>query len=261
MTRKMMVLALFMGFALGLTLGLYISWGLLPVRHYEGPPSALKESLKKDYVYLISAAYVQEGDLAKAQERLKSLGYKDLAAILPQVLSELEGRGAPEESLMALAMLARALGVSLPALQTFLPPPTPIPTPTPAQILPPTPTPTPSPSPTPGPSFVLKFKERECKPEGEPSLIEVEVINRDGTPLPGVELIISWERGEERIFTGLKPGKSPGYADFEMEPGVSYWVRLGMLEGQEAVNLASSGEDCPPERPVISWRLTFQEMP
>lgn len=263
MPRLVIVLTLILSFALGLGLGLFISWGLLPLKHYEGPPSALKESLKRDYVYLISAAYAQEGDLSRAQARLKSLGYKDLKNVFNQVLAELKAGGAPEESLMALALLARALGIPLSGFQTLILHPTP--TFTPAQFTFPTPTFTPAalptPSPAPAPSFILKAQEKYCRPAEEPSLLEIEVLGKDGAPLSGIELIISWEGGEERIFTGLKPDKSPGYADFEMEPGTTYRVRLGIPAGQEAVNLTSSGEDCPPERPVISWHIVFQEIP
>ncbi len=263
MTRLVISSTLLLGFALGLGLGLFISWGLLPLKHYEGPPSALKEPLKRDYVYLISAAYAQEGDLSRAQARLKSLGYKDLGNIFNQALAELKAEGAPEESLAATILLAQALGVSLPAFQTFIPSPTP--TPIPPQSPFPTPTPAvtvlPTFSPTPAPSFILKAQEKDCRPAGELSLLEIEVLDKYGAPLSGIELIISWEGGEERVFTGLKPGKSPGYADFEMESGATYQVRPGIPGSQEAVNLTSSGRDCPPERPVISWHLVFQEVP
>ncbi len=265
MSRMVTAFALVLGLALGLGSGLFISWGLLPLKHYEGPPSALKESLKRDYVYLICAAYAQEGDLTKARERLRSLGYKDPAAILPQVLAELQARRASEESLAAIALLAQALKAPSPAFENLLPSPTHTFTPASAQASFPTQiplvTPSPTPSPTPRLSFVLKAQEKECRPEGEQALLEIEVLGKDGTPLPGIELIISWEGGEERIFTGLKPGKSPGYADFETEPGATYRVRLGIPGSQEAVDLVSSGGDCPPERPLISWRLTFQEVP
>ncbi len=261
MSKGGVALGLLLGLSLGLGLGLFVAWGLLPPKHYEGPPSALKESLKRDYVYLISAAYAQEGDLNKARERLRSLGYKDPASVLTQTLAELKGEGAPEESLAALAMLAQALRAPVPGIETYLPSPTLTFTP---QPLPPTPTPlpvVPTPSPTPAPSFVLKAKEKECRPEGEPSLLEIEVLGKDGTPLPGVELIISWEGGEERIFTGLKRGKSPGYADFEMQSGATYRVRPAKEGSEEAANLFSSGGDCPPDKPKVSWRLTFQEVP
>jgi len=261
MGKGAVALGLLLGLTLGLSLGLFIAWGLLPPKHYEGPPSALKESLKKDYVYLISAAYAQEGDLNKARERLKSLGYKDPAAVLAQTLAELKSKKAPQESLIALAMLAQALKAPIPAAETYLPSPTPTftpqqPSPT---FIPPTATPTPSP--TPAPSFILKVQEKECKPEGEPSLLEIEVFGKDGAPLPGVELIVSWEGGEERIFTGLKPGKSPGYADVEMQPGATYRVRPAKEGSEEAANIFSSGGNCPPDKPKVSWHLTFQEAP
>jgi hypothetical protein len=261
MSKSGVALGLLLGLTLGLGLGLFVAWGLLPPKHYEGPPSALKEPLKKDYVYLISAAYAQEGDLNKARERLRSLGYRDPAAVLAQTLAELKSKGAPRESLAALAVLAQALKAPIPAAETYLPSPTPTSTPQPLLPTPIPPTATPTPSPTPLPSFVLKAQEKECRPDGEPSLLEIEVLAKDGMPLPGIELIVSWEGGEEHIFTGLKPGKSPGYADFEMQPGATYRVRPAEEGSEEAANLLSSGGGCPPDKPRVSWRLTFQEAP
>jgi hypothetical protein len=57
-------------------------------------------------------------------------------------------------------------------------------------------------------------------------LLQVEIQDAAGQPIPGVEIIISWEDGEEHIFTGLKPELGNGYADFEMKSNVGYSVQL-----------------------------------
>jgi hypothetical protein len=57
-----------------------------------------------------------------------------------------------------------------------------------------------------------------------------------GQPVSGALVIVSWEGGEERFYTGLQPEKGLGYADFTPSPGIVYSVRLG--EGGEiAVDL------------------------
>lgn len=54
----------------------------------------------------------------------------------------------------------------------------------------------------------------------------VEVRNKKRQPIEGQEIIISWSGGEESFFTGLKPEVSNGYADYQMQTGVKYSVRL-----------------------------------
>jgi hypothetical protein len=44
--------------------------------------------------------------------------------------------------------------------------------------------------------------------------------------IPGAEIIVTWNNGEEHIFTGLKPELGYGYADFLMAPDVTYSVRM-----------------------------------
>lgn len=107
-----------------------------------------------------------------------------------------------------------------------------------AQEDPSTPTDTPIPRPshtrtptrtstrTPGGPFVLLRREMVCDQELDEPLIQVEALDRKRQPVPGVLVVITWDEGEERFYTGLKPEKGPGYADFSPSPNVSYAVRL-----------------------------------
>ena len=71
-------------------------------------------------------------------------------------------------------------------------------------------------------------------------------MNASGDPASGIEVIVTWEGGEERFFTGLKPDKGLGYADFTPIPGVGYTLRLGdggePVSGLSAVSCQSAGE-------------------
>jgi hypothetical protein len=75
--------------------------------------------------------------------------------------------------------------------------------------------------------------ERDCDQALPEPLIQVYAVNASGQPASGVEVIITWSQGEERFFTGLKPEKGLGYADFMPIPGTNYTLRLG--EGGEPV--------------------------
>jgi len=73
---------------------------------------------------------------------------------------------------------------------------------------------------------VLENQILVCNPVlGEPQ-IQVFVSNAAGIGVSGVEIILSWQDGEEHFFTGLKPELGLGYADFRMSPGEVYRLRL-----------------------------------
>jgi hypothetical protein len=89
---------------------------------------------------------------------------------------------------------------------------------------------------TPGGPFVLVSREKICTQVLSEPLIQIEANNLLNQPVPGALVIITWEDGEERFFTGLQPEKGLGYADFSPVVGVLYNVRLGE-GGETAVDL------------------------
>jgi len=102
---------------------------------------------------------------------------------------------------------------------------TPRPTPTPTRTH--SPTPSRTPSATLAPPFVLDNRVEVCNPNiGEPQL-QIFVANSAGIGVPGVEIIVTWDGGEDHFFTGLKPDIDTGYADFVMTPEVLYSIRVG----------------------------------
>ena len=125
-------------------------------------------------------------------------------------------------------------------------------TPTPAsgavQMMTPSPratdtaTPENSPTAAPGGPFVLSSRQQVCDKELEEPLIQVEAASLFGQPVPGVPVLVSWDGGEEPFFTGLKPEKGLGYADFSPVPGKVYTLRVG--EGGQPVSGLSALE-CP----------------
>lgn len=95
-----------------------------------------------------------------------------------------------------------------------------------------TPRSTPLPAALTNASFEVAEKREVCEmvngiSDSGPPLLQVEVLDQDGLPLPGIPILVSWEGGEDRFFTGLHPQVSPGYADFEMQPDVEYSVQAG----------------------------------
>ena len=135
------------------------------------------------------------------------------------------------------------------------------PTKTPRATRTPTPTATPLPTrtltPTLAPPYVLKNKSVVCNAAiGEPQ-IQVFVANAAGIGVPGVEIIVIWNEGEEHFFTGLKPEIDFGYADYVMTLGVSYTLHIAD-GGQLIPNLAAPEcADNNDDRYWGTWRLVF----
>lgn len=77
--------------------------------------------------------------------------------------------------------------------------------------------------------------------------------------IPGVEIIVTWNGGEDRFFTGFKPELGNGYADFQMADAVSYNVRA-VDGGVQVTNVIAPPCSKPNgETYTGNLRLTFQQ--
>jgi len=236
-----------LGVLLGLSLGILFAWVVSPLDYIEAKPATLHADFKDQYRALIASAYLATGDLEKARQRLHQLEDEDSVRALTLQAQQALTTGDSSGSVYALAMLAEDLrgprdngapspppGVVTPASPVESPSAevsaiggertTPQEMPTPIPSL--TPRPTRTPTSTPGAPFILVSQETVCShPSNEPQLM-IEVENAAGEAVPGVELIITWSRGEEHFFTGFKPELGYGYADYSMTPGVIYIISL-----------------------------------
>jgi hypothetical protein len=114
-------------------------------------------------------------------------------------------------------------------------------------------------TPTPIAPFLLDESTFVCDRDLGQPMIQVLAQDRAGEPVPGVEVVVAWEGGEDHFFTGLKPELGPGYADFRMEPGTVYtlWLAAG---GQPVPDLSPA--ECESEsgsRYWGSWLLVFTQ--
>lgn len=281
------------GLLIGLGIGLLVSLLILPTRYTDTTPDSLAPQYKDAYRILIARAYLADNDLGRAWARLSLLRDASPRDVLNEQARLLAMDSTTLPDARALARLAAALGQPQPAMQTLLPQatpslpvgspqptldqtqavrsPTPLPTATP--LLSPTPTrtptvtPTPRSSPTPtatlGTPFQLKDSQPACDlnaPNWDTlSLIEINVLDAAGNPVPGVRVIVSWEGGQDLFYTGLYPEIGPGYADFTMQPDTTYSVQVG--EGGE-VATDISAPNCADANNVPywgRWRVTFQQ--
>jgi hypothetical protein len=268
-----LLIALFVGVATGLALGLTLTWLVWPVQYYDTDPVDLRPEHKEDYIVLVGASYAIDGDLARAEARLAKLEEKEIGSMVAGLAERYLREGRDVEETRGLAKLADALDVSTSAMLVYIATPTPLPTFTPEATSialgpPPPMVPTPTPPATAGPPgvtatpeavFQLLEKRRFCEGQGGGRIL-VYVRDEEEQGLPNVRITISWPEDEDEFFTGLKPEEDPGYADFEMQQGTVYNLAIAGATGVEGLNTEFSAADCPnTEQPVpSSWRLVFQ---
>lgn len=263
--RSSGLLPLLLGLAIGLALGLYYSWAINPIEYVDTAPASLREDFKSDYLSLIASAYASSGDLPRAKARLAMFPDPHPATTLSQLAQTRLATGRPQSETQALARLAASLGDQPPplastAVSTIALPTAHIwPTSTPTQAS--LPTPTRTPSPTPGAPFELIDRERVCSSSLPNPLIQIEVIDATGRSVPGVEVLVIWDTGQDHFFTGLKPELGMGYGDFTMTEGVTYTMQL--VESNTPVT-GLMAEECIGDNGELffgSWLLTFQQSP
>jgi hypothetical protein len=260
---RRVALALLIGTTvIGLAGGLAYTWGVDPIASYQTSPNELRSSDKLVYLALIGDLYALDEDLDLAQERLAALDIEADGQVLADLLEQhLDGGGRPQE-MRNLARLAEALGASGGVLLVYAVPPTPSPEATPTIPAQPDISPTPPPSVTPAPRFQLIEQTSLCAEPGQPGQIRVQVWDSAGNGIAGVEIVVSWNVGQERFFTGLRPARGAGYADFEMVPRIEYDVTLPGFQAEVAKGLSqdlTSGL-CPTNTIALDWRVTFQQV-
>lgn len=263
------------GLVLGVAFGLVYAWLIAPVAYTDTPPVSLRADLKETYRLTIAYAYAATGDVERARARLSLLGDAEPGGALVAQAQQAAGRG-ETQSAQALTALAQALGAILPPSATPSPTRTASPTPgiTPSRVvltatrtpipsatLTPlatfTPLPTLTPTATAGAPFVLRERKFVCDATLTRPLIQVQVFDAAGQPVPGIAALVSWEGGQARFFTGFKPELGRGYADFEMTPATKYTLRLA--EGGQPIGDLSAAEceSAQGGRFWGSWLLVF----
>ncbi|MCZ2126666.1 MAG: hypothetical protein LC099_02700 [Anaerolineales bacterium] len=255
-----LALILIVGFGLGLA----YSWLLAPVSYVDAPPSLLGADFKEQYRSVVAAAYAANQDLPRARARLDLLRDADSIKELSAQAQRMLAAGADFEKTRPLAQLAADLRqgyVSEPftpsPFPTFAPNLSATITPTensdpffieeeatatpfsaatmPFQQTPITPivestaaTPTLRPTFTPtagaGAPFVLVSQEAVC--DEQPPTMRFTFLNAKKIQVAGVEIVATWNDGEDRFFSGFKPEMGNGYADFQMRANTIYNIRI-----------------------------------
>ncbi len=277
---------LLLGLLLGVGGGLYYSWMIAPVEEFDIQPHQITDQSKRDMVVAIALSYGHDGDLTAAVERLIALqlgpdpiaevafiacelarsGYVDSSSGLRGVRAlkqfyQLQGREGCADTLIPDTDEER------PVVEIDVPTATPTPRP------PPTKTATPEapriastegvlvvPTVPPSREYDGQISGTFCDVDFT-GIIEVFVQNLNGIGQPGEPVRVRWDDGEDRFVTGLKPERSPGFADFYMESGTGYTIDMPGLSDPIPRPLVADG--CFTEdglEGVTSYRVVFSQI-
>ena len=245
MVRPSLVL---LGLILGIAGGLLVGWLIFPVLTTATVPAQLGAPHRETQIIMIAAALRADNNMERARQRLQALGLGDAAAAVGAlaVRAEKEGRdaltrsvlqdltlalGAPAQAASAAAEAGPTLDAGPTAAQ-----PTAMPAATKAAALP-----SAEPIVIAKSSYEMLSRTPMCDPN-QPSLsLQVYVVDENSEELAGVLLELSSDGNVERFFTGLKPERGGGYADFQMLPNLEYALQI---DGQVPPLAAVSAPQC-----------------
>jgi hypothetical protein len=279
-------IALIIGLAAGLALGLVYTWVFSPLVEFDTRPHQLSAEAREDYLIAISLAYQADGDLRAAVDSLMELRLgNDPFQVLAQTACRMFENGINTntergaiEAMIALYgpqgrsdcadqsnmfAVARATPTpfpsAIPVTPSLTPPPSKTPTiAAPVNVTPPTLAPTRTPTDIPqADDYVLANIQTFCSVELA-GLIEVYVQNPGVGDEPGIPVQVSWDGGTDRFFTGLKPERGLGYADFQMEANRTYTVEI---PDRSRRSTSLSANQCTTEggqRSTTSYRVIFR---
>jgi hypothetical protein len=274
--------AVLVGLALGISAGLYVSWVLFPTVETDTTPDQLREQDRNQVVVAIMLSFSYDSDLGLAISRLSELqlgddplqavadiacdlarsGYVDSNAGLRAVRAmrtfyRLQGRSGCADTLIPDVTDPQEIIINVPtSTPTLPPPPTKTPgaadaTATPAGLVV-VPT-TPPQSEFEG-SIFQTFCDRELS-----GIIEVFVrAVGDTEGIAGQTIRVRWDAGSDTLITGLKPERGAGYADFQMEAGLSYTISMPGLSDPVASPIVA--ERCFTDdgsEAITSYRVAF----
>lgn len=260
----------------GVAAGLYVAWEVSPVIEQNTRPDQLREEFQLDYIAAIALDFGEEGDRARTYALLNEVDPSaDPFQIAADAVCEMTERGRVQTSsditvirnLITFFRVQPGLAVrcdigvfatsdaAVTPTATLRPPNTPTPppvstkTPTPPFSAPPTPTAAPATDPT--LQFNGEFTIVQTIPacsEATNGLLQVFVEQANtGNGIPGVPIEVRWNTAtgqqQQRFFSGLKPERDPGFADFQMETGTTYQV---LLPGLSDLSQRLVAEECSP---------------
>lgn len=274
--------ALIIGLLIGMGGGWYYAFVIDPIQELSTRPNQLRTDEQAQYVVAIMLSYSYDSDLSSAINRLAALeltgdpiqavadmacdlattGYVDSTSGLRAVRAmrtfyQLQGReGCADNIIPAPQSVPLEVSIVVPTATASLPPP---PTKTPSADLA---TETPSgivvaPTSAPRGTYTGIIAQTFCSTELS-GIIEVRVRDGLNEEVAGQPIRVIWDGNRSDFVTGLKPERGVGYADFQMEDGVSYIISMPGLS--DPIQNPIVADSCNVEgggTAITSYRVVF----
>ena len=264
MDDKQSSLYLVSGVIIGILLGLLYSIVIDPVTLIDNSPAALNEKSKASFRILAASAYQQNGDLGRARHRIELLSEDNPISMLSIQAQTLLAAQGDADTARSLALLASDLENGVSSIQNVTnggsivsqeqsaqdqsstqgSSADELETPDPEITF--TPRATRTAIPTLSSPFQMEYREIVCEKDLPEGLLQVEVLDNNGNPVPGIKIEVTWQDGNDYFYTGLYPEINPGYADFIMQTEHVYSLRIenssDVVEAIEAP-LCDGGKD------------------
>jgi hypothetical protein len=227
---------------------------LWPVQFTNADAAFLRPSYKDDYIRMISAAYQTDGDLEAAKQRLSQLGLTNPIQSINDLVSRDKASRADAARLNALSDLAGSIAGEPPSTAAGRAPSNL--TPQAVEIVAATPT-------VPAPTFKLvEHTQLDCQDEPDAAYLVFVVRDSSGQDLPNIGIQVRWSGGDDLVYTGLKPERGVGYADFEAAPG-TFSASIINTQSDEVSDLVigDAPANCKADRGATprGWKLVFQQ--
>jgi len=232
---------------------LIVTWVLWPVEFKNADVADLRQSYKDDYLRMISSAYQADGDLQAAKERLSEIRLADPVQSINDLIARDKTSPTYAASLDALGYLSKS--ISAPSSGAAGQTPVNL-TPQAIMIVAATPTPL-------APTFSLvEHTQLSCQDEPDAAYLIFVVRDVNGQDLPNVGIEVRWAGGDDIVYTGLKPERGVGYADYQAAPG-TFSATIVNAQGDEVSDLVIGDPpvDCRTDRGATprGWKLVFQQ--
>ncbi len=112
------LLSLLVGVLVGVGGGLFVGWNQ-PVQLLNSPANLLAQRYKDDYVVMVAAGYLDDGDLGGALERLRLLGVTNIPAYVQEVTERYISNSQAVEDIRYLVALSEGVGRLTPIMEPY----------------------------------------------------------------------------------------------------------------------------------------------
>ncbi len=251
MRRSSTLLIFLLCCAVGIAAGLAFAWLVAPAQPAGVAPERLNPADRELYIQLIADSYAANGDRDAAARRFRDLGAVAETSLVELIARDLNG-GRSSRGADNLINLAAGLAIDAPVVDLLAQPPAIAPA-TPSASVEPTNMAASTP-PISAEYFELIERTVLCPTDTDVNRMEINIIDSDGEPQPGVAITIFWDGGRDSFFTGFTPDQGSGYADFKMTQGTIYSVAIA----EDEVSAAGLETQLCADGRVGGWQLEYQ---